>query len=52
MATVVDSAKKKLSPPEIMTMFTSDNNNSSLSTDQTMLAIVKELTMPNVDQTQ
>ncbi len=52
MTTVVDSAKKKLSPPEIMTMFTNDNNNSSLSTDQTMLAIVKELTMPDVDQTQ
>ena len=53
MTTVVDSAKKELSPPEIMTMFTNDNNNNSnLSDDQTMLAIVKELTMPNVDQTQ
>jgi len=49
MANVVDSTKKKLSPPEIMTMYTNDYNSSELPDDQIMLSIVKELTMPDVD---
>ena len=52
MATVVDSAKKKLSPPEIMSIAAAELDLKGVTVEAAMLGVAQEVSMPNVDLTQ
>ena len=52
MATVVDSAKKELSPPEIMTTAAAELDLKGVTVEAAMIGLAHEVSLPDVDLTQ
>ena len=52
MATVVDSAEKELSPPEIMTTAAAELDLKGVTVEATMIGLAHEVSLPDVDLTQ
>ena len=52
MATVVDSAEKKLSPPEIMTTAAAELDLGGVTLEAAMIGLAHEVSLPDVDLVQ